>query len=113
VDQYLTFGGFPGNFREAPSFDELSFGSYSSGATRITDTHSDYITCQFEREHWVIDAGAREPASLGGLSGGPAFTILHSPAGILTYEFAGIIFAIDEPSESLHIRQERALPLGI
>jgi len=40
--------------------------------------------------------------SLGGLSGGPVFVIRHSPADVITYEFAGVIFRMHESTESLY-----------
>lgn len=79
----------------------------------VTDRHADYITCQFEREHGVRSSVEPEPESLGGLSGGPVFVIRHSPADIITYEFAGVIFRMHESTESLYIRQARAIPIGI
>lgn len=32
---FVAFGGFPGKLRQAMSFDELSFGSFSSGGSRV------------------------------------------------------------------------------
>jgi hypothetical protein len=113
VNDFVTYGGFPGDLRQRISFAELSFGSYSSGACRVTDVHADYITCEFEREHWVRSSVEPEPESLGGLSGGPVFAIRHSPADVITYEFAGVIFRMHESTESLYIRQARAIPIGV
>jgi hypothetical protein len=64
----------------------------------VTDRYADYIGCQFEREFWVRS----------GDNGEPAFVLRHSPAGIMSYEFCGIVFAIDQSTESLYIR-DRAL----
>lgn len=111
IDDYVAFAGFPGDLRQVRSFSELDFGSYSSGACRVTDVHSDYLTCQFEREHWIVNFSEGDPASLGGLSGGPAFVIRHSPTGVQHYEFAGIVFRMHEESESLYVRGALALPL--
>jgi hypothetical protein len=96
----------------ACSFDELSFGSYSSGSCRVTDVHSDYVTCEFERETWITTFPGPELESLGGLSGGPAFVIRHRPSGVISYEYAGLIYLMHEPTQSLFIRQASALPLG-
>lgn len=113
VDDFVAYAGFPGDLREHPSFDQIGFGTYMSGACRVTDKHGDYLTCEFERQHWVRHFTEAEPKSLGGLSGGPAFVIRHSPAGVMSYEFAGMIFKMHESTESLYIRQAQALPLGI
>ncbi len=111
VDDYVAFAGFPEDLRQVSTFNELNFGSYSSGACRVTDAHSDYLTCQFEREHWIINFMERYPNSLGGLSGGPAFVICRSSAGVQYYDFAGIAYQMHEESESLYIRVARAIPL--
>lgn len=111
IDNYVAFGGFPGELRRVESFNELNFGSYSSGAARITDTHADYFVCAFEREHWIRQFQEAEPVSLGGLSGGPVFLIRHSN-GVMSYDFAGVIYQIHEERELLTIRQARAIPLG-
>jgi hypothetical protein len=112
VGDFVAYGGFPGCLRQVTSFDELSFGSYSSGACRVTDVHSDYMTCEFEREFWIKSFPEPEPQSLRGLSGGPAFMIRHRPSGVISYEYAGLIYSMHESTESLFIRQARALPLG-
>ncbi len=112
VGDYVTYGGFPGDLRQLAPFGELIFGSYSSGACRVTDLHSDYFTCEFEREYWVKHFSDAEPQNLGGLSGGPVFVIRHSPSGLVSYEYAGLIYLMHERTESLYIRQAQAIPLG-
>lgn len=113
VGDFVAYAGFPGDLREHVSLDEISFGSYSSGACRVTDLYADYLTCEFEREFWIQNFVEHEPESLGGLSGGPAFVIRYSAAGIISYEFAGLIFRMHESTESLYIRQARVIPLGL
>jgi hypothetical protein len=111
VDEYVAFAGFPGELRLLQSLDAFNFGVYSSGAARVTDQHTDYMVCRFERDHWIrsIHSGDAEPKSLGGMSGGPAFVIRHSPAGVISYDFCGIIFRMHEASESLLIRNIDAI----
>ncbi len=111
IGDFVAFGGFPGDLRRLESFDAFNFGTYSSGAARVTDRHTDYIACQFEREHWVRsgDGGEPEPESLGGMSGGPAFVIRHSSAGLMSYEFCGVIYKMHKASESLFIRDVGAI----
>jgi hypothetical protein len=114
VGDFVTFGGFPGDLRRLQSFDEFNFGTYGSGAARVTDRHSDYIACQFEREYWVRsgDSGEPEPESLGGMSGSPAFVLRRSPAGLMSYEFCGIVYKMHLVSESLFIRDVGAIALN-
>ena len=50
---FVAFGGFPGSLRQAATFAELSFGSFSSGASRVAAVNEDYLLSQFERELWV------------------------------------------------------------
>ena len=111
VGDFVSFGGFPGDLRECVSFDKLSFGSYSSGASRVTAAHDDYLVCQFEPEHWISHGLALAPSTIGGMSGGPVFAIRHSEAGIMTYEFVGHITEFHEEFKLLYIRLAQALPV--
>lgn len=102
---FVAFGGFPGDLRKAMSFRELSFGSYSSGASRITSARDTYIICQFERDHWIKHGYEPEPTTIRGMSGGPAFALRKRPdTGIMTYEFIGHIYEFSETFELLYIR---------
>lgn len=106
---FVTFGGFPGELRQAMSFDELSFGSFSSGASRVTSLNEDYLVCQFEREFWVKHGHEPEPECIGGMSGGPVFSIRHgNEIDIVTYEFIGHIYEFSENLELLYVRLARA-----
>lgn len=105
VDEFVAFGGFPGKLRQAMSFDELSFGSFSSGAARITSANETYLVCQFEREFWVKHGHEPIPECIGGMSGGPVFALRHGKdVDILTYEFVGHIYEFSEDYELLYIR---------
>jgi hypothetical protein len=96
-DDFVAFGGFPGELRQAMSFDELSFGSFSCGASRVASVGEDYLVSQFEREFWVKHGHEAEPKTIRGMSGGPVFAIRHNPAtGIMTYEFIGHIYQFSE-----------------
>jgi len=107
---FVAFGGFPGELRRAVSFNEMSFGSYSSGASRVTLVRDEYIVCQFEREHWVQRKFEPEPATIRGMSGGPAFALRKSAAtGIITYEFVGHVYEFSEDFELLYIRMAKVL----
>lgn len=108
---FVAFGGFPGELRKAESFDKLSFGSYSSGAAKVTTTGDDYLVCQFEHEHWVTHGFEPDPSTIRGMSGGPVFAIRHSEAGIMTYEFVGHISEFHEDFKLLYVRLARVLPL--
>ena len=112
VGDFVAFGGFPGELREAVSFDELSFGSYSSGATKVTATGDGYLVCQFERDHWVKHGHEPEPNTIRGMSGGPAFAIRKSTeTGIMTYEFVGHIYEFSETYELLYVRLASVIPV--
>lgn len=112
IDQYVAFGGFPGDLREYLDFNEISFGTYGSGACRVTDTHTDYLTCQFEKNFWVVNFKERFPENLRGMSGGPVCLIRHSEVGIISYDFLGFIYNMHEQSDSLYARLASALPIG-
>lgn len=109
---FVAFGGFPGELRQAASFDQLSFGSYSSGGSRVTSARESHLVCQFERDKWVKHGQEPEPPTIRGLSGGPVFAIRHSAeTGIMTYEFIGHIYEFSEEYELLYVRLARVLPL--
>lgn len=109
---FVAFGGFPGELRQAVGFDRLSFGSFSSGASRVTSARDDYLVCQFERDLWVKHGHEPEPNTIRGMSGGPVFAIRHSAAtGIMTYEFVGHVYEFSEDFQLLYVRLARVLPL--
>ena len=100
--EYVSFGGFPGEWRTAVSIDSIKFSSYSSGASRVTVVRDGYFVCQFEREYWVSSFQHRDAADLrrlGGLSGGPAFALRG-----LHYDFVGVVYEFSEDYELLYFR---------
>ncbi|MCX7164778.1 MAG: hypothetical protein NTV11_00700 [Rhodocyclales bacterium] len=108
--EFVAFGGFPGELREAVSFDKISFGSYSSGASKVTSVGVDYLVCQFERDYWITHGYEDEPKTIRGMSGGPVFAIRHNgDSGIMTYEFVGHIFEFSESFELLYVRLARVV----
>jgi hypothetical protein len=75
-DEFVSFGGFPGTLRSVSSFDELEFGSWSSGASEISSVSDFQFVSAFKREYWVKSFGEKHHMdlnALGGMSGGPAF----------------------------------------
>lgn|SRR5574341_1023309 len=88
--EFIAFGGFPGSLRSVISFDELEFGSWSSGASEISSVSEFQFASTFEREFWVRSFGNKHHMdlnALGGMSGGPAFikrTLYWDLVGIVT-----------------------------
>lgn len=109
VGDFVAFAGFPEELRKLTSFDRLNFGTYSSGACRVTDTHGDYFICEFEREYWLRHFPEPDPECLSGLSGGPVFAVRFSPSGIQHYEFVGYIWQIYPETELLMVRHVSAI----
>lgn len=109
ANEFVAYGGFPAELQKVESEREINFGTYSSGACRISDVHGDYIACEFERAYWVQNFGEVEPEKIGGLSGGPAFKI-RNQGGLTTYHFMGIIFQYHADPETLFIRSAHAMP---
>lgn len=75
-NEFVAFGGFPGVLRTVQSFDELDFGSWSSGGSEISSVSDNQFVSVFERERWIHNFGSPEHNGLemlGGMSGGPAF----------------------------------------
>ena len=69
----IAFGGFPGGLRSVRSFDELEFGSWSSGAAEISSVSDFQFACAFDRSYWIKSFGENhmDLNVLGGMSGGP------------------------------------------
>jgi len=100
--EYVSFGGFPGEWRAADGIDTVTFSSYSSGASRVTVVRDGYFVSQFEREYWVSSFRNREAPELrrlGGLSGGPAFALRG-----LHFDFVGMVYEFSEDYELLYFR---------
>jgi hypothetical protein len=101
---FVVFGGFPGKWRQHPSWDEITFDSFSSGACPIASVRQEYFVCQFEREYWVesFNYHGREGMQLDdirGLSGGPVF--IHRN---LIFEFVGIIYEFSSEFDLMYAR---------
>jgi len=101
---YVAFGGFPGEWRQYPSWNEIVFDSWSSGASKVSSVRDQYFICQFEREFWVEsfnyhDHHGLDLKKLGGLSGGPVF-ILRS----IYWELVGIIYEFSEKFDLMYVR---------
>ncbi|OXI34304.1 hypothetical protein CFB89_05815 [Burkholderia sp. AU16741] len=105
----VAFAGFPGALRRHDAPQGLNFGSYGCGATPVTAANDERFICQFDRDDWVVRADEAEPQTIGGLSGGPAFLIRQSSAGLISYEFAGIVYQFSEDYELLYIAQAAAI----
>ena len=109
-DDFIAFGGYPADLRRATSFKALSFGSFSSGASKVAVSRDDYLVTHFDREYWVQHKLEPEPELIRGLSGGPAFVLRKSAeTGILRYEFIGHVYEFSEDFELLYIRLAAAL----
>lgn len=105
----IAFGGFPGDLRLQPRVAELNFGSYSCGATPVTASGEDYLVCQFDRAEWVLRGYEPEPATIGGISGCPVLRIHESEAGIISHQFAGIVYEYSQALDLLYIVQAAAI----
>jgi hypothetical protein len=99
---FITFGGFPGQWRSQLDSDALEFGTYGIGASGVTTVSDAYFVSQFEREYWVPvldNRGTDHLADLGGLSGGPAFIQRG-----LGFDFVGVIYEFSWNYELLYFR---------
>ena len=106
---FISFGGFPGKWKEQVSSGDLMLDSFSSGATEISSINDEYFICQFEREYWVESLDIKDGKDLhelGGLSGGPVF-LIRDNNGITYYEFVGIIYQFSTDYDLLYIRKAK------
>lgn len=105
--QFVAFGGFPGQLRTVASFDEYIFGSWSSGASKISSVSESQFVSAFEREFWVKPFGAEHHMhmdALGGLSGGPAFVNRG-----LYWDFVGIVSQYHENYDAMFFASTSSL----
>ncbi len=75
---YVAFGGFPGALREVTSFQDVVFGTWSSGASKVHSSSERQFATQLERDRWECAYGNQTHLALadfGGMSGGPVFVM--------------------------------------
>ena len=102
---FVSFGGFPGRWRQHLSQKEVMFDSFSSGACAVASVREDIIVCQFEREYWVHSFNLRsgeELHEIGGLSGAPVFVLRG-----LHFELVGIIYEFSEAFDLMYVRPSK------
>lgn len=96
---YVAFGGFPGALREIKSFQDLSFGAWSSAASQVHSSSDRQFATRFERERWEQAYGNpihMTLSELGGMSGGPAFVLRD-----LHWELVGIVKEYHEAYDAM------------
>lgn len=74
----IAFGGLPGSLRNITDFDEIEFGSWSTGGAIVNSSSDRQFLTHFERENWLVAFGnphGLNLVDLGGMSGGPAFIL--------------------------------------
>lgn len=105
--EFVAFGGFPGALRILASFDELDFGSWSSGASEISSVSEYQFVSAFDRKCWVKSFGAEHNMDLtvlGGMSGGPAFVSRG-----LYWDFVGIVSEYSANYDAVFFSSARTL----
>lgn len=105
--EFIAFGGFPGALRTLATFDELDFGSWSSGASEISSVSEYKFVSAFDRENWVKSFGAEYHmgfTALGGMSGGPAFINRG-----MYWDFVGIVFEYSANYDAVFFSSTRTL----
>lgn len=105
--EFVAFGGFPGDLRMVVSFDEIDFGSWSSGASEISSVSEYQFVSAFNREYWVTSFGTEHHmdfTALGGMSGGPAFISRG-----LYWDFVGVVFEYSANYDAVFFSSTKAL----
>ena len=108
--EFIAFGGFPGSFRSVISFDELEFGTWSSGASEVCSVSEFQFASVFEREFWVQSFGNKyhmDLNALGGMSGGPAFIKRK-----LYWDLVGIVTQYHENYDTVFFASLRSIRPG-
>lgn len=104
---WVTFGGFPGKWKQNPSGVEFIFDTFSIGPSPVTSVSEDYFICQLEREYCVksIDRHHHNDLhDLGGLSGSPVFLIKNLHSGITSFLFVGIAYQFSSEFDLMYVR---------
>ena len=94
VDDGIFFGGFPGRERFQIGDAAVEFGLYV-GLTPVSSCSERHFGCSLERDEWIDVIGNGIPEvgyDLGGISGGPAFSIVESAAGLISWQIAGVVY---------------------
>lgn len=94
VDDGVFFGGFPGRERIQIGDAAVEFGLYV-GLTPVSSSSGRHFGCALDRDEWIDAIGNGIPDigyDLGGMSGGPAFSIKETPAGLISWEIAGVVY---------------------
>ncbi len=92
IGEVVAFGGYPGVFRIRDEKNQLSFRTFSSGASIVHEATDRNIVVSIEHDQSSVTMLSPDlpPANIAGLSGGPVFEI--SQTGLIaTFRFAGII----------------------
>jgi len=104
IGDYVALGGFPGEWRECPSWNSIVCNAWSNGGTEVSSIRDQYFICQFKREFWVepLHYHYRDGLNLkelGGLSNGPVFINRG-----LYWELIGIIYEFSKEFDLMYIR---------
>jgi hypothetical protein len=94
VDDGVFFGGFPGRERMQIAAAEVQFGLYV-GLTPVSSSSERHFGFSLERDEWIDAIGNGIPEvgyDLGGISGGPAFSITETAAGLISWQIAGVVY---------------------
>jgi hypothetical protein len=92
VGDKISFGGFPGMWKNRLHRDYLRFYSFSASFATINSVNENVIACQLDDlNSWPKISGAKESLEEpGGLSGGPAF-LINTKSPIVQWSFLGIV----------------------
>jgi len=103
---FITFGGFPGTWRQYPASNEIIFDTFSCGAEEIASVSQDKFIVKFSRKDWVESFNNHQHkklCDLGGLSGSPCFLIKKLPSNILTFSLIGIVFEFSKMADAMYV----------
>lgn len=108
VDDFIAFGGYPGDWRQQPESNHLVFDTFSVGGTEATGVNERLIYCSLDLQNMIMSQAenrAEPPQHFGGLSGGPAMKIDISPSGFVTFPIVGVICNYSEMIRSIVIQR--------
>lgn len=95
VGDFITIGGYPGQWRDQINKTTIRFDSFSFAGCSVATSFPDSFTCRIEDlNEWprTFDNHNRSiPSDPGGLSGGPILMHKLAESGFFHWELAGII----------------------
>ena len=103
--EFVSFGGFPGLWREQVRRREFEFSAFTAATSKVGFFSNNYFVIQLEREYWIKIFNYDDRADLhrlDGLSGAPVFSERRMREFLTTFELVGVAYQFSEEFDLLY-----------